>query len=201
MPSTSSKENFICLFRTVDNYSDSLYNNWMKKKESAKEPVISKHDQEFKEFFNAKEVASSFFQEYLPPQIKEKLDFDTLEIVKDTFVDKKLSRYFSDILYKIQTPRELVYIYLLLDHKSSQEKFVGFQLLKYMVRVWELHFKQNKKVHYLPVIIPMVIYHGASNWELDTRFISFFQDVEGLEEYIPKFKYIVYDISHIPDEE
>jgi len=32
----------------------------MKKKESTKEPVISKHDQEFKDFFNAREVASSF---------------------------------------------------------------------------------------------------------------------------------------------
>ncbi|MDQ1349956.1 MAG: hypothetical protein QG657_257, partial [Acidobacteriota bacterium] len=117
-----------------------------------------------------------------------------------TFVDKKLSRYFSDILYKIQTPGESVYIYLLLDHKSSQEKFVGFQLLKYMVRVWELHFKQNKEVLYLPAIIPMVIYHGASKWELDKRFISLFRDVDGLKEYIPNFKYMVYDISHIPDE-
>lgn len=172
----------------------------MKKKESIKEPVISKHDQEFKDFFNAKEVACSFFQEYLPPNIKAKIDFNTLEIVKDTFIDKKLSRFFSDILYRIQTSGETVYIYLLLDHKSSQENFMGFQFLKYMVRIWELHFKQNKEVLYLPVIIPMVIYHGASKWEIEKRFISLFKEVDGVKEYIPNFKYLVYDISHIPDE-
>jgi hypothetical protein len=66
----------------VDNNSDYLYNNIMKKKESTKEPIISKHDQEFKDFFNAREVACSFFQEYLPPKIKAKFDFNTLEIVR-----------------------------------------------------------------------------------------------------------------------
>jgi predicted transposase/invertase (TIGR01784 family) len=173
----------------------------MKKKESTKEPIISKHDQEFKDFFNAREVACSFFQEYLPPKIKAKFDFNTLEIVKDTFIDKKLSRFYSDVLYKVQTSGETVYIYLLLDHKSAQEDFMGFQFLKYMVRIWELHFKQNKKVTYLPVIVPMVIYHGASKWEIKKRFISLFKEVDGVNEYIPDFKYLVYDISHIPDEE
>ncbi|HLP47948.1 MAG TPA: hypothetical protein VK469_18535 [Candidatus Kapabacteria bacterium] len=36
----------------------------MKKKESITEPVISKHDQEFKDFFNAREVASG--KQFLP---------------------------------------------------------------------------------------------------------------------------------------
>jgi hypothetical protein len=33
-----------------------------------------------------------------------------------------------------------------------------------MVRIWELFLKQNKKAKYLPVIIPLVIYHGKPRW-------------------------------------
>ncbi len=70
-----------------------------------------------------------------------------------------------------------------------------------MVRIWELYLKQNKKAEKLPVIIPIVIYHGPQKWEVDKRFTSFFNAPGCLEEYIPDFNYRLYDISHIPDEE
>ncbi|UCH96857.1 MAG: Rpn family recombination-promoting nuclease/putative transposase [Candidatus Aminicenantes bacterium] len=69
-----------------------------------------------------------------------------------------------------------------------------------MVRIWELYLKQNKEAKTLPVIIPMVIYHGPKKWEVDTRFTSFFNAPGYLEEYIPDFNYNLYDISHVPDE-
>jgi len=78
---------------------------------------------------------------------------------------------------------------------------MGFQFLKYMVRIWELHLKQNKKSETLPVIIPIVIYHGAGKWEVDKRFTSLFNAPGYVEEYIPDFNYNVYDISHVPDED
>jgi predicted transposase/invertase (TIGR01784 family) len=89
----------------------------------------------------------------------------------------------------------------LIDHKSREEGFMGFQFLKYMVRIWELYLKQNKKAETLPVIIPIVIYHGPKKWEVDTEFISFFKAPGYMKEYIPDFKYNLYDISHVPDEE
>jgi predicted transposase/invertase (TIGR01784 family) len=78
---------------------------------------------------------------------------------------------------------------------------MGFQFLKYMVRIWELHLKQNKKAETLPVIIPIVIYHGPREWEVDTRFISLFNAPGYMREYVPDFNYNLYDMSHVPDEE
>ena len=174
------------------------------KKEKKKKPVKkirSLHDEVVKEFLSEKETAKSFFEEYLPAEIVRNLDFNTLHICKDSFLNKRLANYFSDILYQVNLNNIGIFIYLLIDHKSKEERFMGFQFLKYMVRIWELYLKQNKKTKTLPVIIPIVIYHGPKKWEVDKRFTSFFNAPDYLKEYIPDFNYNLYDISHVPDEE
>jgi predicted transposase/invertase (TIGR01784 family) len=171
-----------------------------KKKKSVRKPR-SLHDEAVKEYFSDIETAKSFFTEYLPAEIVNNLDFKTLRICKDTFLNKKLAKYFSDILYQVNLNNISIFIYLLIDHKSREEPFMGFQFLKYMVRIWELHLKQNKKAECLPVIIPIVIYHGPRKWEVDKGFNSLFDAPGYLKEYIPDFNYRLYDISHVPDEE
>ncbi len=171
-----------------------------KKKKPVRKPR-SLHDEVVKDYFSDIETAGSFFMEYLPADIVKNLDFTTLHICKDSFLNKTLAKYFSDILYQATLNNIDIFIYLLIDHKSREEPFMGFQFLKYMVRIWELHLKQNKKAETLPVIIPIVIYHGPKKWEVDKRFTSFFKAPGYLKEYIPDFNYRLYDISHVPDEE
>ncbi len=161
------------------------------------------HDRMFEYVFKEKETAASMLKEYLPVKIRNKLNFRSLKISNDTFLDKRLKDYFSDLLYeiKLKSSYKAVLIYILFEHKSREEWFTCLQLLKYLVRIWEQFLKQNKEAKYLPVIIPLVIYHGKSKWELSKRFISLFEDTTDLEEYIPDFGFNLYDISHMPDED
>ena len=170
------------------------------RKKSVRKPR-SLHDEAVKEYFSDIETAKSFFTEYLPADIVNNVDFNTMRICKDSFLNKKLAKYFSDILYQADLNNIDLFIYLLIDHKSREEPFMGFQFLKYMIRIWELYLKQNKKAETLPVVIPIVIYHGSKKWEVDKRFTSFFKAPGYLQEYIPDFNYRIYDISHISDEE
>lgn len=163
--------------------------------------VSTPHDNAFEFYLREKETARSFLEEYLPAKIIRQLDFNSLRISKDKFVDKEMSRYFSDLLYEIKLNKKPAFIYLLFEHKSWSEWFICLQLLKYMVNIWELFLKQNKKAKYLPVIIPLVIYHGRYKWKISKKFISLFKNTTDLEKYIPDFSYNLYDISHIPDEE
>jgi predicted transposase/invertase (TIGR01784 family) len=103
-------------------------------KKSVKE-VRSIHDEVVKNFLSENETAKSFFREYLPSEIVRDLDFNTLQICKDSFLDKKLAKYFSDILYRANLNNIDLFIYLLIDHKSRKDSFMGFQFLKYMVRI------------------------------------------------------------------
>lgn len=171
------------------------------KSEEIFEKVANPHDKSIRFYLCEKETAKSFFQEYLPPRITKNLDFAALEICKDNFVSSKMSDYFSDILYYIHLNDMDAFIYLLIDHKSWEEHFVSLQLLKYMVRIWELYLKQNENAKILPVILPIVIYNGPRKWRLDTRFISLFNVPEYMKDYIPDFNYNLHDVSHLPVEE
>jgi predicted transposase/invertase (TIGR01784 family) len=93
------------------------------KKEKKKKPVRklrSLHDEVVKDFLSDNETAKSFFKEYLPAEIVKNLDFNTLEISKDSFLNKKLAKYFSDILYQVNLNNIGIFIYLLIDHKSRK---------------------------------------------------------------------------------
>ncbi len=165
------------------------------------EIVSSPHDGFFRFIMEQPENARSWLEDYLPPAILAKLDLSTLEISKDTFIDKKMSRYASDILYHVRMQGKPAFIYTLFEHKSYYDPLLVFQLLKYMIRIWELFLKKNPDADTLPVIIPLIIYHGREKWPEDRRFARLFGDIEGLEMYIPEFQFQLNDYSHLPDEE
>ncbi|MDQ1350911.1 MAG: hypothetical protein QG657_1213 [Acidobacteriota bacterium] len=162
--------------------------------------IYLSHDGFFRNAFD-QTVAESFIKEYLPPEITKDLDFSTLTISKDTYVDKKLARCYSDVLYQIRLNADPAYLYFLFEHKSWKKDFPALQLLKNMAHIWETYVENHKGSKKLPVIIPLLIYHGEQQWDVDTSFISFFDIPGTLRKYIPSFNFEVYDISHMPEED
>jgi predicted transposase/invertase (TIGR01784 family) len=162
--------------------------------------IFLSHDGFFRHTFD-QTVAESFIKEYLPPEITKNFDFSTLKKSGDTYVDKKIARCYSDKLYQVQYNSEPAYLYFLFEHKSFEPDFPALQLLKNMAHIWETHLQYNKKAKKLPVIIPLLIYHGEKSWGIDTSFISFFDIPETLRKYVPAFHFELYDISHMPEED
>ncbi len=166
-----------------------------------KKYIQNPHDAFVKEILSHKEQAEDFLKNYLPQDICRLIDFDSLNIVKDSFVDEDLKEHFSDLLYEVQLSSRPGLIYLLFEHKSTPERFTGLQLLRYMVKIWDLYLKQNHEP-ILPVIIPLVIYNGHRRWTVKTNFSYLFGEIETeLNKYIPEFNYLLYDLSTISDEE
>ncbi len=91
------------------------------------------HDRFFREAFARRELAVGFLRDYLPMKVLSRLDAESLEITKDSYVDKELSPHYSDILYKAKIAGKPSYLYLLFEHKSYVDPLVGFQLLRNMV--------------------------------------------------------------------
>ena len=63
--------------------------------------VINSHDKLFREIFSDKEKACSVVSQGLSGQVFKLVDLDTLDISKDSFIEKDLAAYHSDRLYKV----------------------------------------------------------------------------------------------------
>ncbi len=167
------------------------------------EQITNVHDRFFRETFGRRDIAQGFLETYLPEDIRKQTDLRTLRIRKDSFVDKELREHFSDILYTVRFAGAELFLYLLFEHKSYPDMLTAFQLLRYIVKLWELYLKQNKNAQKLPPVLPMLLYHGRTEWNIPGNFRSLVDGGENpaLKRYIPEFEYHIFDISHLPDEE
>lgn len=167
--------------------------------------VINPHDKLFRETYSDLDNARSFLTHYLPGQVLELVDLSTLEISKDSFIEKELSDYYSDMLYRVTLQgKSPGFIYVLFEHKSYYDRYVHLQLLEYMIKIWRLHIKQHKeKPVTLPVVIPLLICHGRQDWPEDTvRLTSLLSGpVDDLAGYIPDFGFEMYDLYRFSDDQ
>jgi predicted transposase YdaD len=164
------------------------------------EALTNPHDRFFKDLFSRREAAQDFLRHYLPPEVSALLDLDTLDIGKDSFIDPDLQEHFSDLLYQVALRGgQEAYIYVLFEHRSYPDPQIAFQLLRYLVRIWEQSRKQGEG---LRLILPLVIYHGPTEWRVALDFVALFGDLpEVLRPFVPDYRYWMCDLSRYSDEE
>jgi predicted transposase YdaD len=153
------------------------------------------HDKFFKESFSRVDVASNFLEEMVNDSFVKKLHLDTLKLENGSYIDEKFEESFADIIYTCQYGKEnkTVKIALLYEHKSYKEDYPHWQLVKYMVNVWQSDTKQ-RRAKPIP-IIPIVIYHGKAKWKHQSMREYFENLDEDFFKYIPDFEYHLVDLS------
>ena len=174
------------------------------------------HDKFFRSTFGQVKVASNFLSNYLPKDLVNIIDMSTLEPQKESFLDEGLREEFSDLLFKVNMNNKDSYIYLLFEHKSYKDRMVIFQVLKYMVNIWESKIRSDKDKRKeagesnsgdieLPIILPLVVYHDKGEWTikktLGEMIPSYSELPDDLKKYIPNFEYLLFDLSKFPKEE
>lgn len=156
------------------------------------------HDRFFKQIFSRPENVRDFITSYLPAGIVAHLDLEGLEVVSGSFVEADLSEYFSDVVVRTSVkqgnPADL---YFLFEHKSGPERYARVQVLQYMASRWYAQVRDGQ-FGPLPVIIPVVIYHGMKTWNFSLGFGDLFEPPSrDFLPYIPRFEHILHDISHL----
>ena len=161
------------------------------------ELVHNPHDRFFKRIFSDIRIARDFLWNYLPQEAVEIVDLDYLIPENNSHVDENLRESLSDMLYKTKIKGQDGYIYILMEHKSYIEGKVIFQLLRYITSIWEE--KYDPKTKKVPIIIPMVIYHGREVWNVETSLSNMVQGIEDLSDelktYLPTYRYEICDFS------
>jgi predicted transposase/invertase (TIGR01784 family) len=159
------------------------------------------HDKFFKKMFGEIVIAKDFLQNYLPDEILKITDLSNVTHEKESFIEKDMEEYYSDLLFRTNINGKDSYIYFLIEHKSYIDRVVAIQILEYIVKIWKLKAKKNK----VPLVIPMLVYHGEKEWKVDKNLLSLLEGVKTLPKdilrYVPSYEYLVYDLSSFTDDE
>ncbi|MFN6304864.1 MAG: Rpn family recombination-promoting nuclease/putative transposase, partial [Planctomycetota bacterium] len=148
------------------------------------------------------QAARDLIQTHLPADLVSAMDLDSLELQKDSFIDEDLRQSFSDLLYSarfIEPDGQPIegQVYLLFEHKSQSDPMTCFQLLRYIVRIWEQRLRNGQS---LCPVFPLVVYHGQEAWSAPASLEEFIGGPRRLFEYGVRLAYPVLDIGRIPDE-
>jgi len=166
------------------------------------------HDGLFKAVFGQPDHARGTLRAIVPPVLAEALDWQTLTLRPGSFVDAALAHQHTDLLYSL-TWRDgsEALVYLLFEHQSTPptEGLMALRLLSYQDRIWERWRGEHPKARTLPMILPIVMYHGVTPW-LEARSFDALLDVPpglraAVEPYLVRFTYVLHDLSKISDDE
>jgi len=79
---------------------------------------------------------------------------------------------------------------------NNPDGMVAFQVLRYMVRIWEPHLREHGS---LWPILPVVVYHGEEPWWVARNLQALFELPEALRRYTPEYRYELCDLSAYDD--
>jgi predicted transposase/invertase (TIGR01784 family) len=114
----------------------------------------SPHDKLFKEAFGNVENAAGLIRSMLPAALVEHIDFASLTPVPADFRDVALRDSQSDLLFSVRVAGREAFVYVLFEHKSSTDRWVALQLLRYEARIWERCRAHTSDLTCLPPVIP-----------------------------------------------
>ncbi|MFP4309612.1 MAG: Rpn family recombination-promoting nuclease/putative transposase [Desulfococcaceae bacterium] len=155
------------------------------------------HDHFFREIAKDPVAASGLLENFLPPDVRAMVDMDSIELRKDSFVEPDLRAYYSDLLFRVRLAEAIGYVYFLVEHKSHPDRFVHLQALNYIKPIWGM-----RKGKALPLVIPVVVYHGQRNWPYDPRFSGVFPpNPPALSRFFPDFEVVLADLGQYSDED
>jgi predicted transposase/invertase (TIGR01784 family) len=165
----------------------------------------SPHDSLFKAVFGQPEHARGALRAVVPAAVAEALDWPSLAPCPGSFIDPALTGRHTDLLFLVawRDGGEAL-VYLLFEHQSTSDGLMAFRLLRYLVRIWERWLADHPRAKALPIIVPVVLYHGAEAWSAPVVFDALFDIPDAvrpaLAPHLVRFAYLVDDLSEIPDE-
>ncbi|MFL5357543.1 Rpn family recombination-promoting nuclease/putative transposase [Archangium sp.] len=162
------------------------------------------HDLFARYTFGHPERAEAELRAVLPSHVVSEVDWSSLRRESGSVVDPELRETESDLLFtaRLRTGRSLL-LYVLLEHQSSVDRWMALRMLRYVVRQMEHWRQQHPESTVLPVIIPLVMFHGPEGaWTAPRRVEELFELPGETEEarqswraLVPRFEYLLDDLT------
>jgi len=173
--------------------------------------VHNPHDAMIKAVLAHPEHARGVLQSVVPAPLVEAVDWTELTLRPGNYVDVALREQFTDLLFSATwRGGDEVFVYFLFEHQSSpptapNDGLMAYRLLRYQVQIWERWRADHPAERKLPMILPIVMYHGATPWPEPMTFDALIAVPPSMrpavEPHLVRFAYVLHDLSQISDDE
>jgi predicted transposase YdaD len=162
------------------------------------------HDAVFRQVFGVPANAVSQLRAVLPADLAARLDLGKLAPVPGSFVDEALRWRHSDLLFTAPLDGRDAFVYLLIEHQSSDDPLMAFRVMRYVVRIWDQYERERPGARRLPAVIPLVVHHGRRRWASPVQvadLIDMDPAVKEAQAYLPRFEFLLDDLSDTDEEQ
>ncbi|MBO0869740.1 MAG: Rpn family recombination-promoting nuclease/putative transposase [Micromonosporaceae bacterium] len=163
----------------------------------------SPHDAVFRRILGEPANAASELRAVLPDLLVDRLELEHLARVSGSFVDAALRWRHSDLLFTVPLHGREAFIYVLVEHQSSDDALMPFRMLRYVVRIWEHYLSEHPDATRLPVVIPLVVHHNRRPWASSTQLLDLLDldpdAVDAQQDYLPRFRFILDDLARLDE--
>ncbi len=165
----------------------------------------ARHDALFRLLVSDPGHASRLLRDYLPPEVVSRLDPEHPPVhVEGTAIDGEGGRTQSDAIFRLhlRDGGEAI-VYTLLEHKSRVDHRTPLQLIRYVLKIWAMEMDSGTfPVGGLPLVIPIVFFHGREPWTVPCSIQEMIHAPEGLEHLAQSFgHYVLHDLGRIAPQE
>ena len=139
--------------------------------------------------------------------VADQIDWSGLRRLQDGFRDAADRPHATDFWFAAPLCDEVVLLHVILEHKSRPDALTAWQVTRYTVRTIDsVHLKSGQPPR-LPLVVPMVVYHGDEPWRVarDVRDLFALPEAlsadarQALREMLPSCTYQIHDLAEVAD--
>jgi hypothetical protein len=178
-----------------------MTNDSIPKKTSLTAEEINLHqidDKIFRATMQNKDALTLFLTEFVPKEVNQYIDLDSLELDNTEYVTGQLKKLQSDVVWKGRFKDQELRLILLLEHKKDFDREIFIQILLYLCCIWLLDVQNNQP---FSCILPIVVHQGAGGKVWETRDLHHFFAHLPPEflKYIPNFRFLLTNVQREPN--
>ena len=163
----------------------------------------SEHDHGYKLLFSQPILVEELVRGFLPGPWVDRLDFSSLQKTGGSVITDDLRERHDDVIWRLRFKDggKDRWVYLLLELQSTPDRFMAVRMLTYEGLLLQELIREKKLEprDLLPLVLPVVFYHGKPLWRPSLELASLFPPApEEMKEHLPQLRYRLLDVGKLP---
>lgn len=161
---------------------------------------MPRNDRPYKTFFSFPRTVEDLLRGFVAEPWVEQLDLSTLEKSPASYVSREFQERSSDAVWRVRWRGGHLYIYILLEFQSTDERFMALRLLVYVGLLYQDLQRRGEltAAARLPPVLPVVLYNGSKPWTSSLEMAELVEEIpNGRVQYRPSLRYLLIDEQRI----